>query len=158
MATDFGFNDILRLTGVGRSALTHWLDRGIIVPDISTSEGRGHGNRFSFRNAVEVALARILAERFAWAAIGAILRQLRDGGAWDKLSRRSTRASNGFLWLMSPLPASAADEELLSTMGPVPTTMSGKQAEAHLKKDLSAQFVNLDLLLSMMEERAGTEL
>jgi len=156
--TDTWVNEILDLTGVSRSALTHWVDREIIVPDISASEGRGHGRKYSFRNVVEVALARVLTQRFNRLAAAAILHQLRAAGIWEKLGRAASRPNCAVLWLPSTFPISAAGAELQDTLGPAPISMSAKKAAARTTTDLSAHFVNLDLLVSAMEEKTGDTL
>jgi DNA-binding transcriptional MerR regulator len=54
---EYSFADVLRLTGVGRSQLVTWTDKGIIIPGITNTTGTGHHRRFSFRNLYEVAVA-----------------------------------------------------------------------------------------------------
>ena len=57
----FGFGDVMTLTGVARSKLTHWVQSGAVAAGIREASGTGHHRVFSFANLVAVAIAAALA-------------------------------------------------------------------------------------------------
>ncbi|MEK7996642.1 MAG: MerR family transcriptional regulator [Planctomycetota bacterium] len=155
----YGFNEILELTGLKRSQLTHWADRGIVPPDVSEGGGPGHGRRYSFRNLNEFVLAAVLSQSLGWEAIRMTLEDLRSNGAWERLADQRKRSEAAILHLQywfakaSPTPRSTMP-------APTVTFMSLKQAAARVGRsdDVAALIVSLELILSTMEKKTGDTL
>ncbi|MGH2810974.1 MAG: MerR family transcriptional regulator, partial [Actinomycetota bacterium] len=53
----FTSDQVLRLTGVTKRRLDYWIQRGLVVPEISRARGRGSVRLFSFENLLEVKVA-----------------------------------------------------------------------------------------------------
>src|SRR5687767_1907675 len=52
--------DLLKWTNATKTNLIHWSSIGLIKPDVEESTGRGHHNRYSSLNMIEVQLASMM--------------------------------------------------------------------------------------------------
>jgi DNA-binding transcriptional MerR regulator len=94
----YRFADVLAHTGVTRSQLIHWTDRGLIAADVANAAGTGHHRVFSFRNLVEIRVAVLLARyRMPIPSLASVMQVVRRQLG---LGRRSRGVE--LLWIPEP--------------------------------------------------------